>query len=103
MRNQHTSIIPINQTFYNKKRNEILKDIKKLFNNTIFREYEKKHDAYSDSKQYTSEFTFKNTEANIRVECIVFVCLCGAGGRGERVPARSLVYKICTVDQEYIL
>ena len=24
MRNQHTSIIPINQTFYNKKRNEII-------------------------------------------------------------------------------
>ena len=54
------------------KKKIIVNDLEKLFENLKFTDNEKNHDAYNDSRQYTSYVYLGNSNDNIRVECIVF-------------------------------
>jgi len=70
-----------------KKRDEIVKDIKSLFNDVFFEEGNIKHYLYKDSTQYIAQFSFqpkKKYSDHIRVECFI------AGKKSKKEVASGL-------------
>ena len=70
-----------------KKREEIVKDIKSLFNDVFFQEGDIKHYLYKDSTQYIAQFSFqpkKKYTDHIRVECFI------AGKKSKKKVASGL-------------
>ena len=70
-----------------KKREEIVKDIKSLFNDVFFQEGDIKHYLYKDSMQYIAQFSFqpgKKYTDHIRVECFI------AGKKSKKEVASGL-------------
>ena len=70
-----------------KKRDEIVKDIKSLFNDVFFEEGNIKHYFYKDSTQYIAQFTFQPKKIysdHIRVECFI------AGKKSKKEVASGL-------------
>ena len=70
-----------------KKREEIVKDIKSLFNDVFFEEGNIKHYLYKDSMQYIVQFSFqpkKKYTDHIRIECFI------AGKKSKKEVASGL-------------